>query len=64
MGFPTLATKGLKPFMQAALEQKVVKRWMFAFYLGKSPRLLSGGASLPVSSTASVWCGREPSTLR
>lgn len=33
MGFPTLATKGLKPFMQAALEQKVVKRWMFAFYL-------------------------------
>ncbi|PHJ23222.1 aspartyl protease asp1 [Cystoisospora suis] len=49
MGFPTLATKGLKPFMQAALEQRVVKRWMFAFYLssenGVDGELALGGVN-------------------
>ncbi|PFH32771.1 aspartyl protease ASP1 [Besnoitia besnoiti] len=33
MGFPTLATKRLKPFMQVAIEQKVIDKWLFAFYL-------------------------------
>nr|PIL99808.1 aspartyl protease ASP1 [Toxoplasma gondii COUG] len=36
MGFPSLATKGLKPFMQAAVEQNVVKNWVFAFYLASA----------------------------
>ncbi|CBZ52503.1 Renin, related [Neospora caninum Liverpool] len=36
MGFPALATNGLKPFMQVAVEQNVVKNWIFAFYLGSA----------------------------